>query len=59
MMSDKNPGTKLILLEGIPGSGKSTAGAYLQSFLEKAGIPVKFGARVILTILRTLKESPA
>lgn len=34
--------TKLILLEGIPGSGKSRAGAYLQSFLEKAGSPVCF-----------------
>lgn len=34
--------TKLILLEGVPGSGKSTAGAYLQSFLEKTGLPVRF-----------------
>lgn len=36
------PETKLILLEGIPGSGKSTAGAYLQSSLERAGLPVRF-----------------
>ncbi len=36
------PGTKLILLEGIPGSGKSTAGTYLQNYLEKAGFPVRF-----------------
>jgi hypothetical protein len=34
--------TKLIILEGIPGSGKSTAGTYLQSYLEKAGLPVRF-----------------
>ncbi len=38
----KMPETKLILLEGIPGSGKSTAGAYLQSSLERAGLPVRF-----------------
>src|SRR5512133_1901326 len=38
----KMPSTKLILLEGIPGSGKSTAGEYLQSFLEKAGHCVRF-----------------
>lgn len=31
------PGTKLILLEGIPGSGKSTAGVDLQRFLEEQG----------------------
>ena len=36
------PKTKLILLEGIPGSGKSTAGIYLQTYLEKAGLPVRF-----------------
>ncbi len=36
------PKTKLILLEGIPGSGKSTAGNYLQSSLEKAGLSVRF-----------------
>lgn len=34
--------TKLILLEGIPGSGKSTAGEYLECFLKKAGFPVRF-----------------
>ena len=40
---DRNmPGTKLILLEGIPGSGKSTAAAYLQNILETAGLPVRF-----------------
>ena len=36
------PRTKLILLEGVPGSGKSSAGTYLQSFLESAGVPVRF-----------------
>src|SRR5512138_1559675 len=36
------PKTKLILLEGIPGSGKSTVGVYLQSALERAGLPVRF-----------------
>jgi hypothetical protein len=41
-MSENRSKTRLILLEGIPGSGKSTAGAYIQSFLENAGIPVKF-----------------
>ncbi len=34
--------TRLILLEGVPGSGKSTAGVFLQSYLEKAGLPVRF-----------------
>jgi hypothetical protein len=34
--------TKLILLEGIPGSGKSTAGAMLQTFLDEAGYRVRF-----------------
>ena len=34
--------SKLILLEGIPGSGKSTAGAYLQTSLERAGLKVRF-----------------
>jgi hypothetical protein len=36
------PRTKLILLEGIPGSGKSSAGTYLQTYLEKAGFQVRF-----------------
>jgi hypothetical protein len=36
------PKTKLILLEGIPGSGKSTAGAYLKTYLENTGLPVRF-----------------
>lgn len=36
------PQTRLILLEGIPGSGKSTAGAYLQTMLEQAGFAVRF-----------------
>ena len=36
------PGTKLILFEGIPGSGKSTAATFLQTQLEKAGVPVRF-----------------
>lgn len=31
------PGTRLVLLEGIPGSGKSTAGTALQRFLEDQG----------------------
>ena len=34
--------TRLILLEGIPGSGKSSAGTFLQSFLEKEGLAVRF-----------------
>lgn len=34
--------SKLILLEGIPGSGKSTAAINLQSFLESNGIPSRF-----------------
>ncbi len=34
--------SKLILLEGIPGSGKTTAGSHLQSFLEQKGLTVKF-----------------
>ena len=34
--------TKLILLEGIPGSGKSTAGATLQKFFESKHIPSRF-----------------
>lgn len=33
---------KLILLEGIPGSGKTTAGIHLQCALEKKGLPVRF-----------------
>ncbi len=33
---------KLILLEGIPGSGKSSAGAALQNFLESDQIPSHF-----------------
>jgi hypothetical protein len=41
-MNDDQPKTRLILLEGVPGSGKSTAGVFLQSHLEKAGIPVRF-----------------
>ena len=36
------PPTKLLLLEGIPGSGKSTAGAAVQNFLEEAGFTVRF-----------------
>src|SRR5689334_14423068 len=32
----------LILLEGIPGSGKTTAGYHLQAFLERKGFPVQF-----------------
>ena len=36
------PTHKLILLEGIPGSGKTTAGIHLQSALEKKGRMVKF-----------------
>lgn len=34
--------TKLILLEGVPGSGKSSAGSFLQAQLERAGLPVRF-----------------
>jgi hypothetical protein len=34
--------SKLILLEGIPGSGKSSAGAYLQHFIEDRGNLVSF-----------------
>ncbi|HRJ58918.1 MAG TPA: hypothetical protein PLV64_21715, partial [Anaerolineales bacterium] len=34
--------SKLILLEGIPGSGKSTAGATLQKFFEDTNIPSRF-----------------
>src|SRR5512133_501355 len=34
--------SKLILLEGIPGSGKSTAGLHLQTFLERKGFTVQF-----------------
>lgn len=34
--------SKLILLEGIPGSGKSSAGAYIQSFLELQGVSAHF-----------------
>ena len=34
--------SKLILLEGIPGSGKSTAGATLQKFFEHNNIPSRF-----------------
>lgn len=34
--------SKLILLEGIPGSGKSTAGATLQKFFEYNNIPSRF-----------------
>jgi hypothetical protein len=34
--------SKLILLEGIPGSGKTTAGLHLQAFLERKGLAVKF-----------------
>jgi hypothetical protein len=41
-MSNVMPGTKLILLEGIPGSGKSSAGAYLESCLETSDVPVRF-----------------
>jgi hypothetical protein len=41
-MSNMVVSTKLILLEGIPGSGKSCAGTYLESLLETSGIPVRF-----------------
>lgn len=41
-MNRDMPKTKLILLEGIPGSGKSSAGAYLQSYLEQNGDPAQF-----------------
>lgn len=34
--------SKLILFEGIPGSGKSTAAVTLQDFLESKGIPSRF-----------------
>jgi len=34
--------SKLILLEGIPGSGKSTAAVALQNFLEGKGVPSRF-----------------
>lgn len=34
--------SKLILLEGIPGSGKSTTGAILQNFLSNNNIPSRF-----------------
>jgi len=34
--------SKLILFEGIPGSGKSTAAVNLQSFLESTSIPSRF-----------------
>ena len=34
--------SKLILIEGIPGSGKSTAAVTLQNFLESKGIPSRF-----------------
>jgi hypothetical protein len=34
--------TKLILLEGIPGSGKSSAAAHLEAFLKGMGLPVRF-----------------
>lgn len=34
--------TKLILLEGIPGSGKSSAGAFIQYFLRDQGKAVRF-----------------
>jgi len=36
------PRTKLILLEGIPGSGKSSAAAHLETFLENMGLHVRF-----------------
>jgi hypothetical protein len=42
VMNNNMPETKLILLEGVPGSGKSMAGAHLQIFLEQLGIPVRF-----------------
>jgi hypothetical protein len=34
--------SKLILLEGVPGSGKTTAGLHLQTFLEHRGFAVQF-----------------
>jgi hypothetical protein len=34
--------SKLILLEGIPGSGKTSAGLHLQAFLEQSGFTVQF-----------------
>ena len=36
------PVTKVILLEGIPGSGKTTAGYHLQQFLEGRGLATQF-----------------
>jgi hypothetical protein len=41
-MSNIVASTKLILLEGIPGSGKSCAGTHLESLLETSGLPVRF-----------------
>lgn len=41
-MNDNVPEIKLILLEGVPGSGKSTAGAHLQNIVEQSGMPVRF-----------------
>jgi hypothetical protein len=34
--------SKLILLEGIPGSGKSSAGSFVQGMLERQGLAVRF-----------------
>ena len=34
--------TRLILLEGVPGSGKTTAGMHLQRFLAANGFPAQF-----------------
>jgi adenylylsulfate kinase-like enzyme len=33
---------KLILLEGIPGSGKSSAGEFVQGLLQRQGLAVRF-----------------
>ncbi|MFT3891022.1 MAG: hypothetical protein QM730_05260 [Anaerolineales bacterium] len=36
------PKTKLILFEGIPGSGKSTAATHLEEYLKSKGLTVRF-----------------
>ena len=41
-MGNDMSSTKLILLEGIPGSGKSSAAAHLETFLKRMGLPVRF-----------------
>jgi len=39
---NRNMKNKRILLEDIPGSGKSTAGANLRNFLKNMDIPSRF-----------------